>query len=53
VEIAAQAGFSDQAALTRTFANLVGATPARWRRENSSRRVFVEISKGKPLQSQE
>jgi AraC-like DNA-binding protein len=53
VEIAAQAGFSDQAALTRTFANLVGATPARWRRENSSRRVFVEISKGKSPQSQE
>ena len=53
VEIAAQAGFSDQAALTRTFANLVGATPAKWRRENSSRRSFVEISKAKSLQPQE
>jgi transcriptional regulator GlxA family with amidase domain len=42
VEIAAQTGFSDQAALTRTFANVVGATPAKWRRENSSRRIFVE-----------
>jgi len=52
VEIAAQAGFSDQAAFTRTFANLVGATPAKWRREHSGRRVFVEISKGKSLQSQ-
>jgi AraC-like DNA-binding protein len=53
VEIAAQAGFSDQAAFTRTFANLVGATPAKWRREHSGRRIFVEISKGKSLQSQE
>src|SRR6202162_354234 len=53
VEIAAQTGFSDQAALTRTFANLVGTTPAKWRRENSGRRIFVEISKGKSLQSQE
>jgi AraC family transcriptional regulator len=53
VEIAAQAGFSDQAALTRTFANLVGATPAKWRREHSGRRSFVEMSKGKSLQSQE
>jgi AraC-like DNA-binding protein len=53
VEIAAQAGFSDQAALTRTFANFVGATPAKWRREHSGRRIVVEISKGKSLQSQE
>jgi AraC-like DNA-binding protein len=43
VEIAAQTGFSDQAALTRTFANLVGATPGKWRREHSHRRMFVEI----------
>jgi AraC-like DNA-binding protein len=49
VEIAAQTGFSDQAALTRTFANVVGATPAKWRRENSSRRSFVETSKGQSL----
>ena len=53
VEIAAQAGFSDQAALTRTFANLVGTTPEKWRREHSGRRIFVEVSKGKSLQSQE
>ncbi len=43
VEIAAQTGFSDQAALTRTFANLVGATPAKWRREHSSRKTVAEI----------
>jgi len=53
VEIAAQAGFSDQAALTRTFANHVGTTPAKWRREHSGRRIFAEISQGKSLQSQE
>jgi AraC family transcriptional regulator len=53
VEIAAQTGFSDQAALTRAFANVVGATPARWRREHSSRRIFVEISKRQSLPRQE
>ena len=33
VDVAAQTGFSDQAAFTRMFANVVGATPAKWRRE--------------------
>ncbi len=50
VEIAAQTGFSDQAALTRTFAAIVGATPAKWRREHSNRSNFYETSKGEPLQ---
>jgi AraC family transcriptional regulator len=50
VEIAAEAGFSDQSALTRTFANVVGATPAKWRRENARRTVFGEISKRGSLQ---
>jgi AraC-like DNA-binding protein len=45
VEIAAQTGFSDQAALTRMFANIVGTTPAKWRRQHSRRRSFVEIPK--------
>jgi AraC family transcriptional regulator len=45
VEVAAQTGFSDQAAFTRAFANVVGATPAKWRREHSRRRSFVEIPK--------
>ena len=49
VEIAAQTGFSDQAALTRTFANVVGATPGKWRREHSRRRMFVEIPKANPF----
>jgi AraC family transcriptional regulator len=53
VEIAAHAGFSDQAALTRTFANVVGTTPAKWRRENSRRRIFVETSKRQFLQPNE
>lgn len=43
VEIAAQTGFSDQAALTRTFAAVVGATPAKWRREHTGRRGFIEM----------
>jgi transcriptional regulator GlxA family with amidase domain len=50
VEIAAQTGFSDQAAFTRTFAALVGATPAKWRREHSNRSMFYETSKRAPLQ---
>ncbi len=45
VEISAQTGFSDQAALTRTFANAVGATPAKWRREHVRSRNFVEMPK--------
>jgi AraC family transcriptional regulator len=45
VEVAAQTGFSDQAAFTRAFANVVGATPAKWRREHSSRRILVEVPK--------
>jgi AraC family transcriptional regulator len=32
VEIAMHSGFSDQAALTRTFTQVVGTSPARWRK---------------------
>jgi AraC family transcriptional regulator len=53
VEIAAQTGFSDQAALTRTFANVVGATPGKWRREHSRRGIFVDIPNRKSLQPHE
>jgi AraC-like DNA-binding protein len=52
VEIAAQTGFSDQAALTRTFANVVGTTPGKWRREHAQRRMFVEIRDRAPTVSQ-
>jgi AraC family transcriptional regulator len=45
VEIAAQTGFSDQAALTRMFATVVGAPPAKWRREHVRSRNFVEMPK--------
>jgi transcriptional regulator GlxA family with amidase domain len=44
VEVAAQTGFSDQAALTRAFANVVGGTPAKWRREQSRRGRVLEIA---------
>ena len=44
VEIAAQTGFSDQAALTRTFGNVVGVTPGKWRREHSRRGIVFDIS---------
>ena len=32
-DIAIQSGFSDQAAFTRTFKQLIGTSPARWRRD--------------------
>jgi AraC family transcriptional regulator len=53
VEIAAQTGFSDQAALTRTFAAIVGATPAKWRREHSRRSTFIEIANRQSRQPRE
>ena len=37
VDIAVQAGFSDQAAFTRAFGRIVGDSPGRWRRALSSR----------------
>lgn len=36
MEIALQSGFSDQAAFTRTFRNLAGVSPGRWRRYSSA-----------------
>jgi AraC family transcriptional regulator len=32
IEIAVQSGFNDQAAFTRTFHEIVGVSPGRWRR---------------------
>jgi AraC family transcriptional regulator len=43
VEVAAQTGFSDQAAFTRAFANVVGAPPAKWRRETSRRGTLFQV----------
>jgi AraC family transcriptional regulator len=37
VEIALRTGFSDQAALTRAFSQIVGASPGQWRRDQSGR----------------
>ncbi len=37
IEIAIQSGFSDQAAFTRTFHQLVGVSPGRWRRHYATR----------------
>jgi AraC family transcriptional regulator len=53
VEVAVQTGFSDQAAFTRAFAKVVGATPAKWRREHSRRRSIVEIPKHQFLRPHE
>ncbi|MEY2414463.1 MAG: hypothetical protein QOD84_3069 [Acidobacteriaceae bacterium] len=36
IEIAIQSGFSDQAAFTRTFHQLVGVSPGRWRRHHTT-----------------
>jgi AraC family transcriptional regulator len=37
IDVAAQSGFGDQAAFTRTFHRVAGASPGRWRREHHSR----------------
>jgi AraC family transcriptional regulator len=39
IEIALQSGFSDQAALTRTFRHVVGVAPGSWRRQNGATRL--------------
>ena len=41
-EIAVLTEFSDQAALSRTFASVVGAPPGKWKRENVGDRVPIE-----------
>jgi AraC-like DNA-binding protein len=37
IEIAVQSGFSDQAAFTRRFHEIVGVSPGRWRRYYTTR----------------
>jgi len=39
VDIAMQSGFGDQAAFTRTFRQVVGVSPGRWRRYHSRRAI--------------
>jgi AraC-like DNA-binding protein len=43
IDVAAQSGFGDQAAFTRTFHRVVGASPGRWRREHQARVVTVVL----------
>jgi AraC family transcriptional regulator len=38
IEVASRSGFGDQAAFTRTFHRIVGATPGRWRRAQRGKR---------------
>src|SRR5882762_9240149 len=42
-DIAAQAGFADQAAFTRTFHQIVGMSPGRWRRDHQRRESHVAL----------
>lgn len=44
IEIGAQSGFGDQAAFTRTFHQLVGVTPGRWRRQRRATNAESEPS---------
>jgi AraC-like DNA-binding protein len=37
IDIAIRSGFNDQAAFTRTFHQVVGVSPGRWRRQNMTR----------------
>jgi AraC family transcriptional regulator len=39
INIAIQSGFNDQAAFTRTFHQLVGVSPGRWRRQHTTRNL--------------
>ncbi len=43
-DIAQQAGFSDQAAFSRTFHGIVGATPTQWRVQNGRARIPYSTS---------
>ena len=43
-DIAEQAGFSDQAAFTRTFHQIVGISPGRWRRDHQPRESHVSVA---------
>jgi AraC-like DNA-binding protein len=44
VDVAEQAGFSDQAAFTRTFHQIVGVSPGRWRRDRQRKEPHVAVA---------
>ena len=44
VDIAEQTGFSDQAAFTRTFHQIVGVSPGRWRRDHQRKQSHVAVA---------
>jgi len=46
IDIAIQSGFNDQAAFTRTFHQLVGLSPGRWRRHQPPRRQLAPTRDG-------
>src|SRR5258708_38559031 len=43
-DIAEQTGFSDQAAFTRTFHQIVGVSPGRWRRDHQRKQTHVAFA---------
>ena len=43
-DISEQAGFSDQAAFTRTFHQIVGISPGRWRRDHQPRESHIALA---------
>jgi AraC family transcriptional regulator len=43
-DIAEQAGFSDQAAFTRAFHQIVGTSPGRWRRDHQRKESHVALA---------
>src|ERR1700704_5252012 len=43
-DIAEQAGFADQAAFTRTFHQIVGMSPGRWRRDHQRRESRIALA---------
>jgi AraC family transcriptional regulator len=42
-DIALEAGFTDQAAFSRTFSSLVGTTPSAWRREHATAPALAAV----------
>jgi transcriptional regulator GlxA family with amidase domain len=49
-QVAVACGYADQSHFTRTFANLIGLTPARWR-SNQEREFACATEIGAPLRT--